>query len=201
MSNPTTEHWAELNKAALDQWIKLSQLTIENAERLANLNISAAKETLEEQVKTLQTLPNIKDAQGWATWRQKAAETQLDSFFGYTRKVCEATAATQSDLGKVVEDGLQQYQKQINTWADTAGKSAPAGSDLAINAIKNGIAATHAAIDGISKATRQAAEFADAGVKAAVNATMNTVKQAQQATSAAAATTAAAAQNNKKAAN
>jgi phasin family protein len=207
MSIPNTEHWSELNKSILDQWIKLSQLSIENVERLANVNISAAKETLEEQVKNIQALPQIKDTQAWSSWRQKTADAQLESLFGYTRKISEAAAATQGEITKLVEEGIQQYQKNITAWADNASKSAPAGSELAVNAFKNGVAATHAAIDGISKATRQAAEIADAGVKAAVNATISTVKQAQQQTTQATNAAAHAAQqatqqqHNKKAAN
>lgn len=217
MSNPVAEQWSELNKTALDQWIKLSQLSIENAERLSNVSINAAKESLEEQVKHLQSLPHVRDGQGWARWSQKTAEAQLDSFFGYTRKLYEAAATTQDEVGRVIEDGVQQYQKNVNAWVENVSKSAPAGSEFAINALKNGISATNTAIDGLNKATRQAAAVADAGVKAAVNATINTVKQAHNQASAAqqqavqtVANTAAAAvhnvtqsqqQSNKKAAN
>ncbi len=180
MSNPITEQFSELNKAALDQWIKFSQLSIENIERFSNIGICAAKESLENQVKQLQNLPSAKDAQGWAGWRQKAAENQLESVASYARKIYEATTATQQEVGKVLEEGVQQYQKNVNAWVDTASRSAPAGSEVAINALKNGISAGNAAIDGFQKATRQAAEVAEAGVKAAVSATLNTVKQAQQ---------------------
>jgi phasin family protein len=209
MSFNPLETLNEFNKSALEQWIKFSQTSIENAERIANLNINTAKESLEEQVKHFQALPCIKDTQGWAAWRQKAAESQLDAFFGYARKVYETTSATQGEITKAVEESIQSGQKNLNAWVDNNTKSAPAGSDVAINALKNGIAATNAALDSINKASRQAAEATEAGVKAAVDATLNTVKKAQQQANQAfhtAANTAANAanhahQSNKKTAN
>jgi hypothetical protein len=45
--------------------------------------------------------------------------------------------------------------------------SAPAGSDVAVAALKSSMAAATAAFDTFSKAARHAASFTDAGVKAA----------------------------------
>jgi len=50
---------------------------------------------------------------------------------------------------------------------ETATKSAPAGSDVAVNAFKSTVAATTAAFDQFQKATKQVVNLADASVRAA----------------------------------
>ena len=59
------------------------------------------------------------------------------------------------------------YTKGVAAWVDKASKSAPAGSDVAVNAFKSTIAATTAAFDQFQKATKQVVSLADASVRAA----------------------------------
>ena len=53
------------------------------------------------------------------------------------------------------------------TWVDKASKSAPAGSESAINAFKSTIAATTAVFDQFQKASNQVVSLADANVRRA----------------------------------
>ena len=57
--------------------------------------------------------------------------------------------------------------KNLASVVDKAVKSAPAGSDVAVTALKSTMAATSAAIDSMTKATRQVVDFTDASVRAA----------------------------------
>ena len=50
---------------------------------------------------------------------------------------------------------------------ESATKAAPAGSDVAVNALKSTFAASTAAFDQFQKATRQVVNLADASVRAA----------------------------------
>ena len=62
------------------------------------------------------------------------------------------------------------------SWVDTAAKSAPAGSESAINAFKSTIAATTAAFDQFSKAGKQVVSLADANVRRAAATASKNVK-------------------------
>ena len=53
-----------------------------------------------------------------------------------------------------------------------------AGSDAAVNALKSSLAAPAAAVNSITKAAHQAAEFTETSVKAATAATADAVKTA-----------------------
>jgi hypothetical protein len=55
------------------------------------------------------------------------------------------------------------------SWVERASQSAPAGSDVAVNALKSTFAASTAAFDQFQKATRQVVDLADASVRAATD--------------------------------
>ena len=58
-------------------------------------------------------------------------------------------------------------KKATAAWVDKAAKSAPAGSDAAVDAFRSTFAATTAAFDQFQKATKQVVNLADASVRAA----------------------------------
>ena len=84
-----------------------------------------------------------------------------------TRAFYELASEAQAEFTAVSEETWASYSKGVATWVDTASKSAPAGSDVAVNAFKSTFAATTAAFDQFQKATKQVVNLADASVRAA----------------------------------
>ncbi len=68
------------------------------------------------------------------------------------------------------------YTKGVAAWVEKAAKNAPAGSDVAVTALKSTVAATTAAFDQFNKATKQVVNFADASVRAAAANAVNVAK-------------------------
>ena len=77
---------------------------------------------------------------------------------------------------QLAEEIFAVYTKGMASWVDKASKSAPAGSDAAINAFKSTIAATTAAFDQFQKASKQVVNLADANVRRAAATATKTVK-------------------------
>ena len=67
----------------------------------------------------------------------------------------------------LAEESWKSYQKGVAAWVEKASQSAPAGSDVAVNALKSTFAASTAAFDQFQKATKQVVDLADASVRAA----------------------------------
>jgi len=59
---------------------------------------------------------------------------------------------------------------------ESATKAAPAGSDVAVNALKSTFAASTAAFDQFQRATKQVVNLADASVRAAAASTQKAGK-------------------------
>jgi len=165
-----TEQFAEFNKAGYDNAIKLASLSLEKAERLTKLNLQTAKAALEQGVSGANAAATVKDVQEFLALRAKLADAGVQSALGYSRGVYEIASQAQADFSALAEEAWATYTKGVAAWVEKATKNAPAGSDVAVTALKSTVAVTTAAIDQISKATKQVVNFADASVRAAASA-------------------------------
>jgi hypothetical protein len=86
---------------------------------------------------------------------------------GYSRSLYEVGAEAQAELSKLAEERMSAFQQAVSESVDQAAKSAPAGGDVAVAAMKSSLAATTAAFDSFSKAAKHFASFTDAGVRSA----------------------------------
>ena len=101
------------------------------------------------------------------TLPSRLAENALENFVGYSRSLYEVASTAQSEYSRLAEQRMAAFQQAFAETVDQAAKSAPAGGDVAVAAIKSQLAAATAAFDSFTKAARHVASYADAGVTAA----------------------------------
>ena len=166
MYNPT-EQFSELNKANVAQASKFAAVAIGNAEKLFTLNLNAAKAAIAHSIEGAQAMVGVKDVQELAVVRAKFAEVGVQAALGYSRTLYELASEAQAEYSALSEEAWAAYTKGVASWVDKATKSAPAGSDVAVNAIKSTVAATTAAFDQFQKATKQVVNLADASIRSA----------------------------------
>ena len=172
-----TEQFADFNKVNYTNAVKIASLSIEKAEKIFNLNLSAAKAAIAQGVEGAQAAASVKDVQELAALRAKLTELGVQAATGYSRSLYELSTEAQAEFSALAEEAWKSYTKGVATWVENASKSAPAGSDVAVNAFKSSFAASTAAFDQFKNATRQVVSLADASVRAAAaNATKATVR-------------------------
>jgi len=184
----TPEQFAAANKATVDSLLTLANTAFASAERIAALNLHTARSVLEDGVANAKTLLGAKDAQEALSIQASLAQPSVEKAVAYSRSVYEISAQTQEELSKLVETQFAEFNKNVAGLLDKVSKTAPAGSDVAVAAVKSAIAAANSAYDSLNKAAKQVAEIAEANVAAATNATVKAVG----------ATTSAAASSSKK---
>ncbi|MBK7794370.1 MAG: phasin family protein [Betaproteobacteria bacterium] len=162
-----TEQFAEINHANIAQATKVAALVIENTEKLTKMNLAAAKSALAQGVESAQAVAAVKDVQELFALRANLAESSLQSAMGYSKSLYEFATEAQAQYSALAEEAWAGYTKGMAAWVEKASKSAPAGSDVAVNAFKSTFAASTAAFDQFNKATRQVVSLADASVRAA----------------------------------
>ena len=162
-----SEQFAEFNQANVSNAIKLASFSIENAEKLVSLNINAAKMALAQAIEGAQAAASAKDVQELLELRTKLAEVGVQSASGYSRSLYELSSQAQAGFSALAQDAWKVYTQGVASFVERASQSAPAGSDVAVNALKSTFAASTAAFDQLSKATKQVVDFADASVRAA----------------------------------
>lgn len=82
------------------------------------------------------------------------------------KSVFEITSQTQQELAKMVEAQFSDFQKSIAGMVEMAAKSAPAGSEGAVAAIQNAIAAANSAFGNMNAVTKQFTDAAQANIAA-----------------------------------
>jgi phasin family protein len=167
MYNATTEQFAAFNKTNVEQVTKLAAVALQNAEKVFNANLEAAKFALAQGVEGATAVASVKDVQQLFALPGKYAETGMQGALGYSRNLYEIASETQAQYTALAEEAFSVYTRGLATWVDRAGENAPAGSDVAVNAFKSTVAATTAAFDQFQKATKQVVDLADASVRAA----------------------------------
>jgi len=169
------EQLASSNKANIEALLTIANTAFASAERLAALNLNTARSILEDSVTTAKTLLGAKDVQELVGLQATLSQPALEKAVAYSRSLYEIATQTQEELTKVVEAQYSDINKNVSTALDKAVKNAPAGSDVAVAAVKSALAAANSAYDSVTKAAKQVAEIAEANVAAATNATVKAV--------------------------
>lgn len=179
MYNPTQDI-AELNKANVAQATKFAALSLENAEKLVKFQLGAAKSVFAQSVESAHAVAGVRDVQDLVALRTQFAEANMQSAMGYSRHLYELATEAQAQYSALAEESFGVYSKGVAAFVDKAAKSAPAGSDVAVNAFKSTLAATTAAFDQFQKASKQVASLADANVRAAAATATKAVKTSKK---------------------
>jgi phasin family protein len=181
----TPEQVAAANKANVESLLTLANTAFASAERFAALNLNTARNLLEDVVANAKTLMGAKDVQELMNIQASLAQPTVEKAVAYSRSVYEIASQTQDELTKVFEAQFAEANKTMTSALDKAVKNAPAGSDVAVAAVKSAIAAANSAYDSMTKAAKQVAEIAEANVAAATSATVKAVGAAPKAKKAA----------------
>jgi hypothetical protein len=90
----------------------------------------------------------------------------------YSRNVIAITSETKDKIAKEVETQVAAVNANVSGLVEKALASAPAGSEVAVAAVKTAIKSANEAYEGLNKAAKQAVEVAEANVAAATSATL-----------------------------
>jgi len=169
------EQFAASNKANVETMLTLANAAFASAERLTALNLNTARSIMEDGVANTKAMLAVKDVQELMNLQTSLAQPIVEKAVAYARSVYEITSQSQEEVSKVMESQVAEINKGVASALDKAAKSAPAGSDVAVAAVKSAIAAANSAYDSMNKAAKQVAEMTEANVAAATNATVKAV--------------------------
>jgi len=175
----TAEQLMAAHKANVETLFGLTNKAFEGVEKLVELNLQVAKTALSEAADTTQAAMSVKDAQELMALQASMLQPSAEKAAAYSRHLYEIAAGTNAEVTKVAEAQMAEAQKKMLAVVDTAVKNAPAGTENAVALVKSAVAAANNAFESVHKATKQAAEVAEANFQAMTN---TAVKASQQAT-------------------
>ncbi len=174
----TAEQVMAAHKANVETLFGLTNKAFEGVEKLVELNMQVAKAAWGEAVDNTRAALSVKDAQELLALQASMLQPTAEKAAAYSRHVYDIAASTNAEVTKVAEAQVAEAQKKFAAAVDTAMKNAPAGSENAVALVKSAMAAANNAYDSVSKASKQAADVAEANFQAV---TSTAVKASQAA--------------------
>jgi phasin family protein len=168
----TPEQFLQIQKTALEVFQTATITSIEGLERLAALNVQAAKASIDESTDALKSMTEVKDAKQLADMATGSVQPATDKVTAYYKHVYEIANETGTELAKLFEKQFAESNKQLYAAIDAMAKNAPAGTEGVVTLVKQAVSAANSAFDQVSKATKQAVEVAEANMAAAAKTTV-----------------------------
>ena len=157
---------SDLGRATVEAAAKVARISMDSAERAAAVQIEYAKGAVSQATINARALSQVKDVQSLLAVPTRIAENTLENMVGYSRSLYEVAAAAQSEYSRLAEERMATFQQAISESVDEAARSVPAGGDVAVAAMRSQLSAATAAFDSFTKAAKNMASYADAGVAA-----------------------------------
>ncbi|MEN9864407.1 MAG: hypothetical protein RLZZ601_2171 [Pseudomonadota bacterium] len=174
--NLTPEQIAAAQKANLETLSGLTNQALQSIEKLVELNMHIAKQSLGDSMSSAKKALEVKDIQQLLAHQAEAVQPMAEKIMAYSRHLYELAHETQANFTKSAEKEMQAGQKKINSLVEDWTKNAPAGSDAAVNAMKQAIASATNVFETSQKAVKHAVEVAQTNLSNATSTVEKTIK-------------------------
>ena len=165
--NMTPEQLQATAKANVEAILGQAAAQFTAFEKFANLSASAVKAAFEDMIVNTRALAGAKDTQELVNLQSTFAQPAIDKATAYSKSLYEMLTQANTEFTKANERRIAEWNESFVSLLNNAAKNAPAGSDVAVNAVKQVLTAANSAYDSFNKVAKQATEIAEANVAAA----------------------------------
>lgn len=166
------------HKAAIDTLLSVVNTALASAERVAALNLHAAREAIEDMAHNGKAVMAVKTPQEAMSLSGSLTQPQVEKGMAYTRSVYEITSAAREDATSIIENRLNAFKDQMASLADQIMHVSPAGSDVAVAAIKSAVHSANQAFAQFNDSMNQIRALTENNVTAMSQATVKAVTPA-----------------------
>ncbi|MYN09427.1 phasin family protein [Pseudoduganella aquatica] len=167
------EQFSNATKANFEsQFAIFSSLTakaFEGVEKLVDLNLTAAKASLEESSVAAKQLLSAKDPQEFFSLAAAQVQPSAEKTIAYGRHLAAIASGTQAEFSRAAETQIAETNRKVISLVDEVSKNAPAGSENAIALLKSTLGNASAGYEQFTKSAKQAGEAIETNLNAAVN--------------------------------
>ncbi len=181
--NLTPEQIAAAQKANLETLSGLTDQALHSIEKLVELNMHIAKQSLSESMSNSKKALEVKDIQQLLAHQAEAVQPMAEKIMAYSRHLYELAHETQVSFTKSAEKEFQVNQNKINDLVEDWTKNIPAGPDAAVNTMKQAIASAGNVFESSQKALLHAVELAQTNLSNATSTAEKTIKKAGRSSS------------------
>jgi hypothetical protein len=174
--NLTPEQIAAAQKANLETLSGLTNQALQSIEKLVELNMQIAKQSLSDSMNSAKKALEVKDIQQLLAHQAEAVQPMAEKIMAYSQHLYDLAHETQASFTQSAEKELQDGQKKVNALVEEWTKNAPAGSDAAVQVMKQAIASANTVFETSQKAVKHAVQVTQTNFNSASEAAMKTAK-------------------------
>lgn len=156
-------------EAQLSLITSLTSKAFESVEKVVDLNLNAAKASLEDSSIAARQLLTAKDPQEFFSLTAAQAQPTAAKAIAYGRHLAGIATSAQAEFSRAAEEQIAETGRKMSALVEDVSKNAPAGSENVIAIVKSAIGNANASYEQLSKTTKQAVEVMEANMNSAVS--------------------------------
>jgi phasin family protein len=148
-------------------YLNLTSKTLESMEKLATLNMTAVKASMDETTATARQLLAVKDAQEFVSLVSAQAKPNIEKAVAYAGHVAAIASDAQAEYTRATETQVTEATRKVTELFSEAAKKAPTGTDAFANLFKSPFGAN--GFEQFTKTAKQAVDAFNTNVNGVVN--------------------------------
>ncbi|MDR2677936.1 MAG: phasin family protein [Zoogloeaceae bacterium] len=166
MSTEKSKQVAATQKANAEALVALMRTTLDNIEKLANLNLGAIRSNIQTGAENASVLIDAKSPKQALAARYAQVEPGLERTREYYHNLYELILNMQKDITGVMEEHYKALTENAESAIEETRNKLPAGGDVFASTMKSVLQASSQTFDRINFMAQQVAQIADSNIKA-----------------------------------
>ena len=150
------EQFNEVQKKSLEAAVQLAQLSIENTQRVIEVQVAVAKSLFEDSVNNAKALGGIKNPQEAVQLRTRFAQNSAEKVFAGAREITEIASQAQAQISKLVGEQITNSSTEVLGVIQKMFQGLPIADENTINAIQSTLNTTRTAVEQLTRASSEA---------------------------------------------
>jgi len=150
------DQFNDLQKKNLEAAMRLAQMSIENSQRIMEMQVAVAKSLFEEGVENARALSTMKDPKQVIELRTQYAQSTTEKMLSCAREMAELTTRTQAEVGKLVGEQLSTGGKDMFEAMQKMFTGMPVTDQNAMTALQTAMDTTRSAFEQMTRASTEA---------------------------------------------
>lgn len=169
IQNPMSVTTKASLETSLALYASLTSKTLESVEKLVNLNLSAARASLEESAAAARKMLAAEDAEDLLSVVREQAKPNMSNAIAYGGNLFAIAQNLQSEFSGAAEAQIAAVSRKVNELAGQSFGNAPVGSEAIMTAFKSAFGNTGNGVEQLTRTAKQAMEMLEASMSGAFN--------------------------------
>jgi phasin family protein len=154
----------------------LTNKAFEGVEKLIDLNLTAAKASLEDSSAVVKQLLSAKNPQEFFALSAAQGKPTAARAVAYQRALSSITSGTAAEFSTAAKEQITETNRKVHSLVDEVSKNAPAGSESAVALFKSALGSADAGYEQLTRTTQETSDAIEQNVNAAVEQFASVVK-------------------------